>query len=318
MSDIKLFRIGEASASEIPGKSFLVEKSLQKLFEKHLNALLGVRFLKTEHSTGITHGGRIDTLGIDENGFPVIIEYKRSSNENVITQGLYYLDWLLDHKGDFEVLVSKQLGGESAKEIDWSQPRLLCIASSFNKFDLLAVKQINRNVELICYSHHGDDLLMLKLLTKTSASPAPPTSVTQTPIAEIGDSVAAHNSIAERYISQSISHRLAQSPQYIKDLFGTLRSYLLSLGDDVSDKQLKYYHAFRRLKNFACVEVSPQAERVFAYLKVDPDTVPLEPPFTRDVRNVGHFGTGDLEVSLKTMADFEKAQPLFVRSYEAS
>jgi hypothetical protein len=49
--------------------------------------LLGVRFLASEFVT--SNGGRIDTLGLDENGCPVVIlEYKRASNENVINQGL--------------------------------------------------------------------------------------------------------------------------------------------------------------------------------------------------------------------------------------
>ena len=54
---------------------------------------------------------------MDENGCPVIIEYKRSSNENVINQGLFYLDWLLDHKAEFELLVTKQLGAEEAESM---------------------------------------------------------------------------------------------------------------------------------------------------------------------------------------------------------
>lgn len=52
------------------------------------------------------------------------------------------------------------------------------------------------------------------------------------------------------------------------------------------------------------------------FLKLDPDQVDLEEGFTRDVRNVGHFGTGDLQVTLRDMADFEKAQPLLRRAYE--
>ena len=62
----------------------------------------------------------MDTLGIDENGCPVIIEYKRSSNENVINQGLFYLDWLMDHKRDFEWLVMQSLNKESAENVEWS------------------------------------------------------------------------------------------------------------------------------------------------------------------------------------------------------
>jgi hypothetical protein len=57
-------------------------------------ALLGVRFLATAFTTS---NGRIDTLGL-ENGCPVILEYKRAANENVINQGLFYLDWLMDHR----------------------------------------------------------------------------------------------------------------------------------------------------------------------------------------------------------------------------
>ena len=55
--------------------------------------------------TGAKHRGRIDTLGLDENGCPVIVEYKRHNNENVINQGLFYPDWLFDHKADFRLLV---------------------------------------------------------------------------------------------------------------------------------------------------------------------------------------------------------------------
>src|SRR3712207_9312708 len=74
VSDIKLLRIGDGDAQELPSKSVALEMSVQTLIERHLEALLGVRFLASEYVTGKTHGGRIDTLGIDENNAPVIIE----------------------------------------------------------------------------------------------------------------------------------------------------------------------------------------------------------------------------------------------------
>ncbi len=110
MSDIKLFRISGSRPEGLVGKSVALEKSLQTLIEQHLDTLLGVRFLGSEYLTGKAHGGRVDTLGIDENGCPVIIEYKRATNKNVINQGLFYLDWLMDHRGEFELLVLKKLG----------------------------------------------------------------------------------------------------------------------------------------------------------------------------------------------------------------
>src|SRR5256885_15062184 len=169
MADIKLFRIGKDSAVELEGRSVAVEKSLQSLVERHLPGLLGVRFLGSEHPTGKTHGGRIDTLGIDEDGSPVIIEYKRASNENVINQGLFYMDWLMDHKGEFELLVLKKLGKEVADSIDWSAPRLLCIASDFTRYDEHAVQQINRNIELMRYRRYGNELILFELVNATTA-----------------------------------------------------------------------------------------------------------------------------------------------------
>jgi RecB family endonuclease NucS len=71
MSDIKLFRIGSGAVAELTGTTDTVEKSVQVQFEENLEALLGVGFLATEFTT---HGGRIDTLGLDENGCPVILE----------------------------------------------------------------------------------------------------------------------------------------------------------------------------------------------------------------------------------------------------
>jgi len=92
MSDIKLFRVGDGGVDELQGRFVAVAQSLQVLIEKHLQELLGVRFLALQYSTGKTQAGRIDTLGIDENGSPVIVEYKRAVNQNVINQGLFYLD----------------------------------------------------------------------------------------------------------------------------------------------------------------------------------------------------------------------------------
>ena len=92
MSDIKLFRLSDNQITELAGQAIQVEESLQSLFEANLENLLGVKFLASEYSTSPVHGGRIDTLGIDEDGSPVIVEYKRAINENVVSQGLFYFD----------------------------------------------------------------------------------------------------------------------------------------------------------------------------------------------------------------------------------
>jgi predicted transport protein len=83
---------------------------------------------------------------------------------------------------------------------------------------------------------------------------------------------------------------------------------------------MKFYYAFKRIKNFACVEIHPQTRRILVFVKVNPDTVDLEKEkgFLRDVRKIGHFGTGDLEITIRSSDDFERAKLYILTSYEAS
>ena len=111
---------------------------------------------------------------------------------------------------------------------------------------------------------------------------------------------------------------LESSPTDLKDIFQALRAFLLALGDDVQERQMKFYFAFKRIKNFACVEVHPQTKKLLVYVKVDPTHIDLESNFTRDVREIGHYGTGDLEITIRSLQDVERAKYLLERSYDAS
>lgn len=312
MSDIKLFRIGASPVAELAPQSYQVEKSLQSLFEANLETLLGIRFVASEYSTGPVHGGRIDTLGLDEDGSPVIIEYKRSVNENVINQGLFYLDWLMDHKKEFMWLVMDKMGKEVADKVEWSAPRLVCIAGDFTRYDSHAVKQINRSIELMRYRRFSDEMLLIELIhTPRVASRA-------STILEVTSQESAAPATGGKgpYLSSKIEYRLSNSAGELRDLWDSTSNFLMGLGDDVQLKELKFYHAFKRIKNFVCLEIYPNAKTVTAYVKISPDTVSLEAGFTRDVRKIGHFGTGDLEVTMRNFDDFAKAQTLFQRAYE--
>ncbi len=314
MSDIKLFRYTNSGTSELTGKAVAIEKALQELIESQMDAFLGVRFLATEYGTGAKQRGRVDSLGLDENGCPVIIEYKRHSNENVINQGLFYLDWLLDHKADFQLLVMKKLGKEEAEKIEWSGTRLLCIAADFTRYDEHAVAQINRNIELIRYKLFGDDLLLFELVNGASAGSTQVVSeVDEPPLVAKPERVLAASTLSMKTHADQIA---TASPELLA-LFEQTRSFILVQGDDIIEKPLKLYVAFRRLKNFVCMSlISKQNPHVFLTLRLDPSSVELEKGFTRDVTNIGHWGTGDLEVVLRRPADLERAKPLIERAYQ--
>ena len=306
MSDLKLFRTTAAGVAELPGGAVALEKSLQTLFEGNLESLLGVRFLASEFIASAA--GRMDTLGIDENNAPVVIEYKRASNENVINQGLFYLDWLMGHRKDFEWLVMEKLGKEVAQKVDWPGSRLICVAGDFQKWDEHAVKQMNRTIDLVRYRRYGDDLLLLEQLTATTASPA---------AGGQGAAVAtASGATGLTKKTKTVSQQIEEAPPALLDLYHAVAAYLQAAGDDVQVKPTDLYIAFRRLKNFACLEMRNQIGKLLVFVRVNPDTVALEPGFTKDMRGIGHYGTGDLEISIHTLADLEKAKPLFDKAYQ--
>ena len=89
-----IFRIEKLKAKQLSLKKdgFGNENELRDFFAGNLEDILGIRFLGKEYQTT---DGRMDTIGLDENNSPAIIEYKWKENEEVLTQGLFYFDLLL-------------------------------------------------------------------------------------------------------------------------------------------------------------------------------------------------------------------------------
>ncbi|CEO06475.1 Uncharacterized conserved protein [[Clostridium] sordellii] len=301
MGDIKLFKIKD-EVEEIEGTSMQLEKHLQNIIEENMEVFLGVKFLATEYSTGKVHNGRIDSLGIDENNCPVIIEYKRSINENVINQGLYYLDWLLDHKAEFKLLVMDKLGVKYCENIEWSSPRLICIANDFTKYDIHAVKQINRNIDLIKYKNYKEELLLLEMVHTNTVSD------------DYKPIVNTDNSTKHKY--KTVEDYLEDANNGLKNRYYILKDFIMSLGDDVQEKKLKNYFGFKRIKNFACIEIHPKTDAVLVYTKANIKDVEIKEGFTRDVTDIGHYGTGNLEIKFTDMKQLDEVQKYILKSYE--
>lgn len=323
MSEIKLYRLVGGKATELEGSASDLEKPLQKLIEANLEKMLGIRFLASEYGTGKVHGGRIDTLGLDEDNCPVIVEYKRAVGESVMNQGLYYLDWLLDHKGEFRLLVQEKLGTEAAHAIEWKAPRVVCIAGAFTKFDGHAVRQMHHSIDLIRYRQFGPELLLLEQVHTApqqggaSAGKKPGKSDDDVIDAETQAlAVLMETSPTGKSIStdKPYSEVVVGMAPALQDLLSSLEDYMIALGDDVQRKELKLYAAFKRLKNFATVV--PQKSKLLLYLHVDPSAVQPLPINARDVSQQGHWGTGDLELALTTIEQLDAVKPLIVMAYE--
>lgn len=295
MAEIKLFSLNEG-VKECTSSEVVLEKELQTLIEQNMEIFFGVRFLKSEYA--VTNG-RMDSIGIDENNSPVIFEYKRSQNENVINQGLFYLDWLLDHKADFKLLVIDKLGMEAADNIDWSVPCVICVAHDFTKYDMHAVNQMQRNIKLVSYRRYDNGMLLLEHLNTPIVKPI---------MENVGDENGTKNSTQKTHLE-----KLAAISENMKNLYHSICDFIESLGDDIVSNQLKLYLAYKKVQNMVCIEI--YNKQIILFLKLNPETVELENGFTRDMRSIGHYGTGDLQITIKNAADFERAKPLLERAY---
>ena len=168
--EFHIFQLGEGGAQPaqaVKSVDLPLEKNIQIVCEANLEQFFDITFLATEFPTGSgKDSGRIDTLGIDQRDNPVIIEYKLHSSENIINQALNYLDWLEDHKADFEILVQKKLG--KYRSIRWTNPRIVCIAKEFSKNDRAIIKrQKNVGIDLVHYQAYENNLVGFEFTHKS-------------------------------------------------------------------------------------------------------------------------------------------------------
>jgi hypothetical protein len=164
-----LFQVVEKQLRSIGITNFPVEKDLQRLIEASLETVFNCRLVATEFSTGSLHGGRIDTLALSEDDNPVIVEYKKVESSELITQSLYYLSWIRDHRGDFQIAANRALGPETT--IDWDDVRVICIAPGYRKFDLHAAQVIGANIELWQCRLFENGTFYLEEVFRRSATP---------------------------------------------------------------------------------------------------------------------------------------------------
>lgn len=234
-----LFARKNGSLAVINALTFLKEKDLQQLIEHNLNELLDMHYLASEYRTD--KGGRIDTLAVDSNGAPVIIEYKRSKDDRVINQSLSYLKWLMNQKRDFfRELMVKKLGEELANEIglDWRHPRVICIAEAFGPSDIDTVEMLKIRIDLYKYRHYEDGLFSLEAVNIKGSSEIP------RQISHIVDSDSS-------YAVVGAMKKQGDALPVICSLFDDLREEILELDEDIVEKPGKRAVAYRINKIFA-------------------------------------------------------------------
>ena len=126
--------------------------------------------------------------------------------------------------------------------------------------------------------------------------------------------------LSGQFVSELTSAAMAlEKPlQVLFERYEALKGFLISLDDDVQEQHLKRYVALKRIRNFACVELRNQKNAILVFLQPNPSVLQLSYGFARDISNIGHYGTGNIEITITSDLDLERATPLIQKSYEAS
>lgn len=305
-----IFDISGGVLTSVEQKNFALEKELQSLIENNLETVFNCRFVATEFSTGAQHAGRIDSLALSEEDNPVIIEYKKVESSELINQSLFYLHWIQDHKGDFEIAVQKKLG--NTVTVDWSDIRVICIAPNYKKYDLHAVQVMGANIELWKYRLFSNNSLYLEEVFHTSKSNATvlPDAANKNPImVEAGKKAALTRSTG----SYTFEERLQGKNEQITQLVYSLQEFILGLDESIEEVPKKFYVAYKVSQNIVCMEVMSKAVKLF--LKLKPSEIEPDTPNYRDVSEIGHYGTGDVEFTVSNESDLEVVKPYIELAY---
>jgi predicted transport protein len=115
-----------------------------------------------------------------------------------------------------------------------------------------------------------------------------------------------------------IDHHLGGKSALIRELFEELDKLAPTLGPDVSRRIRKQYVGyFRGKRSFFTAET--QKQRIIVYLGLDPKAwQPWNSETMRDTTDIGHFGMGDLEYSLRATDQLDELRVLISAAYEAS
>ena len=272
---------------------FKNEAALRDFFAENLEDLLGLKFLAKEYAT---KDGRIDTIAIDEMGVPVVIEYKWDEKDNILPQGLFYIDWLKENKRLFEHLVADKLG--KGNKVQWNNPRLLLIARGFDRYTMSAVRQVKNSVELIKYVPYSSEILFLE----TVYSPDTVKPATET-------------SREKEEKTYGVDYHLNKVNANVKEMFYFLQEGIKNWANVEEKAEQKVGITYRTTKSFVRFEFGKSYINVLVRApryghKIDPQGM---------VKNVASFGWGYKGmIKLKSEEDLPDVINIIRQSYEST
>jgi len=304
---MKLYTIQDKSKlKSVSNIKFDLERDIQVLFEKNLEELFNLEFVKSEFSI---KNFRIDTLGFDkENKSFVIIEYKRDRNFSVIDQGYTYMSLMLNNKSDFILEYNENFGGTLKRDdIDWSQSKVIFVSPQFTEyqkhsinfkdvpFELWEVKKYENNtIGLVQHKTTSDESISTISEDKTNV------------VNQVSKEVKVYNE--DDHLNQP------KITDIIKEVYNSLKNRILDLGGDVNVVPKKSYIGYKRKTNF--FDVLIQQKDLWCWINLKKGELDDPKGICRDISTIGHYGNGDYDLRINENTDLDYVMFLIKQSYK--
>lgn len=285
---MQLFNIKHDKLNSIDEQPFKLEKDIQNLFEKNLQTISNLKFVKSEFAV---KDYRIDTLAYDTeaNAF-VIIEYKKGSNLSVIDQGVTYLNLMLEYKANFIIEYN-----ESCKEnlkrnqIDWSQSRIIFVAPAFTEYQKQSTNFKDLPIELWEIKKFENNLISINPVKKSKSAP------TISNVQKNKNSTLAK--VTQEIVVYDEAYHLKDHSDDVLELYDSFKNAILALSPDLEITPQKLYIAFKRGKN-NIVSIHLQNKSLKMWINAPKGFLDDPKNITKDVSQLGHWGTGDYEITV--------------------
>lgn len=285
---------------------FDLEKEIQVLFEKNLEELFNLQFVKSEFSI---KSFRIDTLGYDiENKSFVIIEYKKDRNFSVIDQGYTYMSLMLNNKSDFILEYNENCGGILKRDdIDWTQSKVIFVSPHFTEYQKHSINFKDVPFELWEVKKYENNMIGL-VQHKTTSDES---------ISTISDDKSNVVNQVSREVKVFTEEDHLHQPKIsdtIKQVYQDLKERILNMGGDVNITPKKSYIGYKRKTNF--FDVLIQKNDLWCWINMKKGELDDPKNLCRDITNIGHYGNGDYDIRINENTDLDYVMFLINQSYK--
>lgn len=284
--------------------NFKLEKDLQKLVEENLYEILNLTFVKTEFSI---ESYRFDTVAYNEETKSfTIIEYKRGKNESLVDQGYAYLYTLLNRKADFVLLYNEVFKtSKGMHDFDWSQTRIVFISPQFTNYQKNATAFINMPFELYEIKQYESGIVSVNQVNKQEQKEEIVSDARDDKLKKVAKEIVVYT---EEDALQNVSDTTREWYDEIKDR-------ILEFGNiEIVPKKL--YIAFKGKTNVCDFIMQKEQFKVIINVKEGELSDPRQ--MARNVKNVGHWGNGDYEITVKDSDSFDYIMNLIRQSFDVN